>query len=232
MKLKLWYFINKHAILKKLFFWIFPLLGMSVAKAETIYQCTPCPSGLSSNPGAVGSGACFNPVTKGGASVIFNGAGNYSGTLQPGWYRIAIRGANGSSNSCDNRHQNCNAYGKNCTTVGNNCTGSGGTGGSTYYVFYVSVAASYSHIYNNGSPKLTITESGKTRTFAANKGTNGAAANNCTNTGAYGSCVQYTCQCSNGSAGASNQVSGLFSNDKSSSNVDGLGSAGGKLTKL
>lgn len=208
MKLKLWYFINKHAMLKKIFFWIFPLLGMSVAKAETIYQCTPCPSGLSSNPGTIGKDNCFDPVTKAG-SQVFTGTANQSGTLQPGWYRISLRGTNGS---------NASAYG---------CSGSGGAGGTTYYAFYVSVEASYLYEYNSGSPKFTVIEDGKTRTFAATKGGNASAW--CTNT-YRGSCTR--CTSSNGGAGVSNQVSGLFATDKKSSNVDALNTAGAKLTRL
>lgn len=282
MRLRLWYFINKHAILKKLFYWIFPLLGINVANAEVIYQCNPCPSGQSSNPGAIGAGACFNPKTKGAASTIFNGTGNQSGTLQPGWYRISLRGANGSgtgwktgdtyctqykdgdtcktygdkpcksekyvcpsgktaassawsswycpdnsgtpTKKCDKwGDAPCLAYNQVCASsaTGSSCQGNGGTGGSTYYVFYVTSPASYSFTYNGGSPKLTVTESGRsTRTFYANAGGNGSASK---------SGVNWSCSNGgNGSAGAS----GIFSPEGSSSNVDSFGSVGGKLTKL
>ena len=287
MRLKLWYFINKYAILKKLFFWIFPLLGLNVAKAETIYQCAACPSGLSTNPGAIGAGACFNPVTKPGPSVIFNGTGNYSGTLQPGWYRISLRGANGSGTGwktgdryCAASHNECTGWGEapclqknneycegssscyvvnggtsnaycygGCTFVpansicvqygdkpcissspvcdrydnGSSCQGNGGIGGQTYYVFYVTSTANYSFTYNGGSPKLVVTESGRaTRTFLAGKGGNG-----------YANKSGVNWSCGNGGNGTSNSASGLFSSmDRSSGNYDGLGSAGGKLTKL
>lgn len=236
MRLKLWYFINKHAILKKIFFWIFPLLGVNVAKAETIYQCMPCPSGLSSNPGAMGVDACFDPLTKGGSSVIYNGTGNYSGTLQPGWYRVSLKGTTGDtkyisgSGSCaQSRYSGQSGYAGYKSGSGRNC--SGGAGGQTYYVFYVSKTASYSHEYNGGSPKLTVTEDGKTRTFAAGKGGNGTGYTSSSSSGCYSGSVK-DAYCNTASAGASNQVSGLFSTDKSSSNLDGLGSAGGKLTKL
>lgn len=227
MRLKLWYFINKHAILKKLFFWIFPLLGINVAKAETIYQCTACPAGLSSNPGGTSVNDCFNPVTKGG-SQMFSGTTNQNGTLQPGWYRISLRGTNGSGTSlsgkCISTQLKCTSTyncGYTCVNSGKDCSASGGAGGQTYYVFYVSATASYSYTYNSGAPKFTVTESGKTRTFSAGKGGDASSK--------YSG---YDAKCSNGAAGASNQVSGLFSNDKSSSNVDSLGSAGAKLTKL
>lgn len=239
MRLKLWYFINKHAILKKIFFWIFPLLGMSVAKAETIYQCMPCPTGMSSNPGATSIDGCFNPLTKSG-SQVFTGTTSQSGTLQPGWYRISLRGENGSatkvsgSGTCcrikPNVYGRCvNAYGVDYSLSGSSTTCQGAVGGQTYYVFYVSKVASYTYEYNSGAPKFTVEENGKTRTFSAGKGSNGSGSTK--SSSCYSGSVN-NAYCNTASAGASNQASGLFSTDKTTTNVDNLTSAGAKLTKL
>ncbi|MBD5398606.1 hypothetical protein HDR60_03820 [bacterium] len=211
-------FLNKYSLLKKTLLGLFTV--SSAAGAQTIYQCTACPSGLSSNPGATSASQCFNPSTKGGASVIFSGISNWSGKLEPGWYRISLKGASGSNVSCGSSGGGCSS-----SYSSSSCTGYGGSGGTAYYIFYVSNTASANYTYNNGSPKLVVTESGKsTRTFQVTAGTSGSKYT----TGSYGS----VCHCSNGSAGSSS-ISGLTSStDKSTGNVDNWTSNGGKLVRL
>ena len=128
------------------------LLGLftlsSAAGAQTIYQCSPCPNGLASQPGTISASGCFNPVSKSGSRVIFdNSSSGWSGTLQPGWYRISLRGSSGSGASA----------GGGCSYV--SCYG--GNGGDMYYVFYVSSSASGEYSWNGGSPKFVVKENGK-----------------------------------------------------------------------
>lgn len=223
MKLILWSFIKRHAILRKIFFWIFSVMGMSV-KANALYSCKPCPNGLHSNPEARSSSECFNPRTKTSKStVLSNTTQNASGALMPGWYRISIRGDKGKDVSCTSTYNPS----KKTSTYGT-MTASGASGGVKFYVFYVKAYATYTYNYNNGSPKFILTENGKKMTFSANKGGDASCSSK-----AYSSKVTNGtyCVCSNGKAGSAD-VEGLFSNTFVSSNIDGLGSVGIKLTKL
>ncbi|MGN0929839.1 MAG: hypothetical protein ACI4N3_04325 [Alphaproteobacteria bacterium] len=258
MKISFDNFSNKYSLLKKTLLGLFTV--SSAAGAQTIYQCTACPNGLSSNPGAVGSSQCFNPCSKGSSSTIFSGSSNWSGTLQPGWYRISLRGEKGASTSSDGGMKRvcktlggCEVCAGGCVAT---CTGgcriaggccncdTGGDGAKANYTFYVGVASSASYTYNNGSPKFTVTESGTTRTYTASRGSSATYSNNpedVTFKNQYGSVTGKAgnVTCYSGARGSTTySPSTLFVvTDKNklcstSYTADGLSSAGAKLVKL
>ena len=176
MKLRPWNFIKNNLFKKGTLLGLFTL--SSAAGAQTIYQCSPCPNGLASQPGTISASGCFNPVSKSGSRVIFdNSSSGWSGTLQPGWYRISLRGSSGSGAGGGCGYSSC--Y--------------GGNGGDMYYVFYVSSSASGEYSWNGGSPKFVVKENGKVRTFNSTKGTDGyQTKSNCrkvkTTYGSYETC--------------------------------------------
>lgn len=216
MKLRPWNFIKSNLFKKGTLLGLFTL--SSAAGAQTIYQCKPCPNGLASQPGTISASGCFNPVSKAGSKVIFdNSSSGWSGTLQPGWYRISLRGSNGSGAGGGCGYSSCD----------------GGNGGEMYYVFYVSSSASGKYSWNSGSPKFVVKENGKVRTFNSNKGTDGyTTKSNChTVKTTYGSYETCDYGCTNGTNG-STSTAGLYGSEKSTSNVDAKSSAGGKLTRL
>lgn len=219
MKLRPWNFIKNNLFKKGTLLGLFTL--SSAAGAQTIYQCQPCPNGLASQPGTISASGCFNPVSKSGSRVIFdNQSSGWSGTLQPGWYRISLRGSSGSGASA----------GGGCGYV--SCYG--GNGGDMYYVFYVSSSASGEYSWNGGSPKFVVKENGKVRTFNATRGTDGTTTkSNChevhSTYGGWGEQCDYSCV--NGTNG-STSVNGLYGSEKTTSNVDAKSYAGGKLTRL
>ncbi|MBD5405197.1 hypothetical protein HDR59_01460 [bacterium] len=218
MKVKLWNFIKKHTILRKIFFWLFSVMGMSV-KANALYSCKPCPNGLQSNPEARSSADCFDPKTKASDNIIFkNGTASTSGALMPGWYRISIRGANGNNKSCSFSYTE--GFRKYSGTV----SASGGNGGVEFYVFYVQKYSTYTYEYNNGSPKFTLNQNGRKMVFTTKIGNDASCSYQTRSGGNY-------CVCSNGAAGSAD-VEGLFSNTFEVRNVDNFGSIGAILKKL
>lgn len=218
MKLKLWNFIKKHKMLRKIFFWLFSIMGIST-KVDALYSCRTCPNGLQTNPGAKSSADCFDPKTKKSENVVFsNTTQNTSGALRPGWYRISIRGANGNNNSCSF------SYREFFRTWSGSKSASGGVGGMEFYVFYVKKYSTYIYNYNNGSPTFTVIEDGKKMLFTANKGGNASCSSQNRSGGNY-------CVCSNGAAGDAD-VEGLFNNTFESSNIDNFSGIGASLTKL
>ncbi|MDE6224040.1 MAG: hypothetical protein K2M23_01035 [Alphaproteobacteria bacterium] len=258
MKIGFESFTDKYSLLKKTIIGLFTM--SSAAGAQTIYQCAPCPSGQTSNPGATSVSQCYSPCSKSASSTIFSGTSNWSGTLQPGWYRISLRGASGDSvvseggqnRVCKKGKYNVEICAGGCT----NCTGGSsdsstrcrctgvGAGAKVNFTFYVGVASSASFTYNSGSPKFTVTESGSTRTYTASKGgdaTYTSDPKDVTVKNDYGSVTgkEGNVTCGKGSAGSySYTPSTLFSStDKNNScstsaTADGLSSAGGKLVKL
>ncbi len=241
MKLRPWNFIKSNLFKKGTLLGLFTL--SSAAGAQTIYQCQPCPNGLASQPGTISASGCFNPVSKSGSRVIFdNSSSGWSGTLQPGWYRISLRGSSGSGAGGGCGYSSC--Y--------------GGNGGDMYYVFYVSSSASGEYSWNGGSPKFVVKENGKVRTFNSTRGTDGyQTKSNCRKVySTYGDYLGEQCDysCTNGTNGSSTVVYGseksnchkvkttygsydvcgynVNESEKFTSNVDAKSYAGGKLTRL
>ena len=216
MKLRPWNFIKSNLFKKGTLLGLFTL--SSAAGAQTIYQCQACPNGLASQPGTISASGCFNPVSKAGSKVIFdNQTSGWSGTLQPGWYRISLKGDSGSSDGGGCGYSPC----------------SGGKGGELYYVFYVSSSASGEYSWNGGSPKFVVKENGKVRTFNSTKGTSAyQKKSNCHKVSStYGSYEACDYSCVEGTNGFKS-TAGVYGSEKSTSNVDAKSYAGGKLTRL
>ncbi len=107
---------------KKVLMLSFGLASSSTSMAQTFYQCLPCPNGT-----YVIGGKCkyLSDFVESDFTQIASGSpGSAScptGTLQPGWYLVKLRGGKG----------------------GDNREGKGGNGGSLQYIFYLDKVSSY-----------------------------------------------------------------------------------------